>query len=179
MTDISHMEKPQIAGPQIAGPQIAGPQIAEPQTAEPMAFQLFTEIGIIDQLAGHAFELALPGAITRAQFTVLHHLVRRGGEAGQSPAQLADAIQVRRSTMTSTLGRLTRAGLVEIRPDPHDGRGKLVVPTAAGRATRDACIASVSPLLPLAGRALDPGEMETVLGLLRRLRCVLDAARDS
>ena len=173
MTEASSIDRPQIAEP-----QIAEPQIAEPQIAEPLAFQLFTEIGIIDQLAGHAFEQALPGAITRAQFTVLHHLVRRGGEAGQSPAQLADAIQVRRSTMTSTLGRLVRAGLVEIRPDPRDGRGKLVVLTPAGRTTRDACIASVSPLLPLAGRALDPAEMETVLGLLRRLRSILDAARD-
>ena len=143
---------------------------------EPLAFQLFTEIGIIDQMAGHAFEQALPGAITRAQFTVLHHLVRRGAH-GQSPAQLADAIQVRRSTMTSTLARLSRARLVEIRPDPRDGRGKLVVLTAAGRAMRDACIAAVEPLLPLASRALDPGEMEQLLELLRRLRMVLDASR--
>jgi DNA-binding MarR family transcriptional regulator len=148
----------------------------EPPIQEPLAFQLFTEIGIIDQLAGHAFELALPGAITRAQFTVLHHLVRRGA-AGQSPAQLADAIQVRRSTMTSTLGRLSRARLVDVRPDPHDGRGKLVVLTPAGRAMRDACIAAVGPLLPLAGRALDPAEIEQLLESLRRLRIVLDAAR--
>ena len=143
---------------------------------EPLAFQLFTEIGIIDQLAGHAFEQALPGAITRAQFTVLHHLVRRGAH-GQSPAQLADAIQVRRSTMTSTLSRLSRAKLVVIRPDPRDGRGKQVVLTPAGRAMRDACIAAVGPLLPLATRALDRAEMEQMLGLLRKLRIILDAAR--
>lgn len=148
----------------------------EPQIQEPLAFQLFTEIGIIDQLAGHAFEQALPGAITRAQFTVLHHLVRRGA-GGQSPAQLADAIQVRRSTMTSTLGRLTRARLVEVRPDPQDGRGKLVLLTPQGRAMRDDCIAAVGPLLPLAARALDPAEMKQMLGQLRRLRMVLDAAR--
>lgn len=144
---------------------------------DPLAFQLFTEIGIIDQLAGNAFELTLPKDMTRAQFTVLHHLARRG-DAGQSPAQLADAIQVRRSTMTSTLGRLLRARLVEVRPDPRDGRGKLVFLTPAGREMREVCIVAVGPLLPLASRALEPAEMEQLLGLLRRLRIVLDAARD-
>ena len=55
----------------------------------------------------------------------------------------------------------------------------VVVLTPAGRAMRDACIAAVGPLLPLAGRALDHAEMEQLLGLLRRLRVVLDAARGS
>lgn len=144
---------------------------------EPAAFQLFTEIGIIDQLAGTAFERALPRGITRAQFVVLNHFVRRG-HATRSPAQLADAIQVTRATMTSTLARMERAALISVRPDPADGRGKLVALTPHGLETRSRCIAAVAPLLPLAMDALDASELETVLILLRRLRVVLDAARD-
>jgi len=145
-------------------------------TEEPTAFQLFTEIGIIDQLAGTAFERALPKGMTRAQFTVLHHFMRRN-LAEQTPAQLADAIQVTRPTMTSTLSRMERAGLVTVRPDPADGRSKLVALTRAGRDMRDACIEKVAPILPIASAALSDGDMEQALALLRRLRTVLDNAR--
>lgn len=144
---------------------------------EPPAFQLFTEIGIIDQLAGTAFDRALPRGITRAQFAVLHHFVRRQ-LADQSPAQLAQALQVTRATMTSTLGRMARAGLVTVHADPHDGRAKRVALTALGRDMRDRCIAAVVPLLPLVSQTLDPAEFETVLHLLRRVRVALDHARD-
>lgn len=144
---------------------------------DPPAFALFTEVGIINQLAGTMFERAMPQGLTRAQFTVLHHLVRRG-ETQQSPARLAAAIQVTRATMTSTLARLERAGLIAIRPDPVDGRGKQVVLTRRGREARDACIAAVAPLLPLVGRAFAPNEIDALLAGLRRLRVVLDAARD-
>ncbi len=144
---------------------------------DPAEFQLFTEIGIIDQLAGNAFERALPGGMTRAQFTVLHHLARRA-EPVQSPAQLATAIQVSRATMTSTLARLAKRGLIAVEPDPHDGRGKLIRLTATGRQMREACIATVVPLLPLVAQALNPAEVEQLLVLLRQLRIVLDAARD-
>jgi DNA-binding MarR family transcriptional regulator len=146
-------------------------------SADPPAFQLFTEIGIIDQLAGNALERAMPAGITRAQFTVLHHLARRA-EPAQSPAQLATAIQVSRATMTSTLARLDKRGLIAVAPDPHDGRGKLIRLTAAGRRMREACIAAVVPLLPLVGDALTTIELEQALALLRRLRTTLDAARD-
>lgn len=147
-------------------------------TEEPRVFQLFTEIGIIDQLAGTAFERAMPKGMTRAQFTVLHHFMRLKLDH-QSPAQLADAIQVTRSTMTSTLARMEKAGLVAIRPDPSDGRGKLVSLTQVGRDMRERCIAAVAPLLPIAASALNDAEVVHALDLLRRLRMVLDRARDT
>ncbi len=146
-------------------------------TEDPLAFQLFTEIGIIDQLAGTAFERALPAGMTRAQFTVLHHLSRIAAGA-QSPARLADAIQVSRATMTSTVGRLAQRQLVEVLPDPADGRGKLVQLTPAGRAMRDSCIAAVAPLLPLIDTVYTQTELTVLLAELRRLREKLDQDRD-
>lgn len=144
---------------------------------DPPAFELLNEIGIIDQLAVSMFERAMPRGMTLAQFTVLNHFVRRG-IAEASPAVLASAFQVTRPTMTSTLGRMQRAGLVSINPDPADGRAKRVRLTEAGKAMRDTCIAAVMPLLPLVGTALDDAELEQTLALLRRLRVRLDSARD-
>lgn len=146
-------------------------------TEDPLAFQLFTEIGIIDQLGGAAFERALPAGLTRAQFGVLQHLSRRA-RPGQSPGTIAAAMQVSRATMTSTLGRLAKRGLVAIEDDPADGRGKQVRLTQAGETVRQACIAAVMPLLPLVSQALTAAEQDQMLGLLRRLREVLDGARD-
>ncbi len=142
----------------------------------PLAFQLFNEIGIIDQLAGTAFERALPQGMPRAQFSVLNHFVRLD-LAEQSPARLASAFQVTRPTMTSTLARMERAGLVEIRPDPNDGRGKRVSITPAGREMRERCIAAVAGLLPLASAVLDDARMGELVAGLRQLRIALDRAR--
>jgi DNA-binding MarR family transcriptional regulator len=146
-------------------------------TEDPLAFQFFNEIGIIDQLAGSMFERAMPKGMTRAQFTVLNHFVRLGiGE--KSPAALASALQVTRPTITSTLGRMRRAGLVEIRPNPTDARAKLVSVTASGRAMRDECIRAVSSHAPMLGRIAAPEALAAVLPLLRRIRQELDRARD-
>ncbi|MFN9378273.1 MAG: MarR family winged helix-turn-helix transcriptional regulator [Novosphingobium sp.] len=147
-------------------------------TDDPLAFQLFTELGIIDQLGGAAFERALPAGLTRAQFGVLQHLSRRA-RPSQSPGTIAAAMQVSRATMTSTLGRLAKRGLVAIEDDPADGRGKQVRLTDAGETLRQACIAAVLPLLPLVGQALTAAEQDQMLGLLRKLREVLDTARDA
>lgn len=147
-------------------------------TEDPLAFQLFTEIGIIDQLGGTAFERALPRGMTRAQFGVLQHLSRRA-RPSQSPGTIAAAMQVSRATMTSTLGRLAQRGLVSIADDPADGRGKQVRLTNAGEAMRQTCIAAILPLLPLVDRALASSEQDQMLTLLRKLRAVLDAAREA
>ncbi|WP_374137272.1 MULTISPECIES: MarR family winged helix-turn-helix transcriptional regulator [unclassified Sphingomonas] len=144
---------------------------------DPAAFEFFNEIGIIDQLAGTIFERAMPQGLTRAQFTVLNHFVRLGHKE-RSPAQLASAFQVTRPTMTSTLARMARDGLVVIRDDPADGRAKLVSITDKGRAAREAAIAAMAPLAPMLDAVIDPDELAAMLPVLRRVRIALDAARD-
>jgi DNA-binding MarR family transcriptional regulator len=146
-------------------------------TSDPIAFQLFNEIGIIDQLTGTLLTNALPKGMTEAQFGVLNHFVRLN-IARQSPAELANAFQVRRPTMTSTLARLESAGLVSISPDPEDGRAKLVSITKAGRAMRERCIAGLGPLLPILASIMTDDEMRKLLPALRKLRIGLDGLRD-
>jgi DNA-binding MarR family transcriptional regulator len=146
------------------------------KTGSPL-FQLFTEIGIITQLAGTVFERSMPKGMTLAQFTVLNHFARLGGE--RSPAQLADAFQVTRGTMTSTLQKLVAKKFVEIVPDPNDGRGKTVRITKAGEKMRDTCIAGVMPELQSISAQASQFDVHSVLPKLQELRSVLDRQRNS
>lgn len=146
-------------------------------TAEPIAFEVFNEIGIIDQLASTLFMRALPKGMSIAQFTVLNHFSRLNIEE-KSPAALASAFQLTRATMTSTLGRLERAGLIAVRSDPRDGRSKLVSVTNAGRSMRERCIQSIAPLVPIVEGIIPNSHMATVLPLLRQMRVALDGMRD-
>lgn len=136
---------------------------------------LFTEIGIIDQLGRAATERALPRGMTTAQLGLLNHFVRLGGE--WSPARLARAFQVTKQTMTSTLARLEAAGFVAIRPDPADGRAKLVSLAPAGRTAHADAMRRLGPALALAADGLPPGLVEGLLPGLEALRRALDARR--
>jgi DNA-binding MarR family transcriptional regulator len=150
--------------------------LSEPlSTAEQRLLALFTEIGIIDQLGRAASEKALPGGMTMAQFGLLNHFVRLGG--AWAPARLARAFQVTKQTMTSTLSRLEAAGFVEIRPDPADGRAKLVTLTAAGRAAHGEALRRLGPALALAADVLPCGLVEALLPGLQALRAALDLGR--
>lgn len=142
-----------------------------------LGFRIFTEIGILDQLAQSALAKALPGGMTVAQLSLLNHFVRL--EPGEvSPADLASAFQVTRPTMTSTLTRLAKAGLVTIRPDPSDGRAKLVSITPQGRAVRADCLARLMPTMARLNAAIPPEQLAQLLPLLQSVREKLDQLRD-
>jgi DNA-binding MarR family transcriptional regulator len=140
-------------------------------------FTLFNEIGIINQLSSAAFTSVLPEGMTIAQFGVLNHFVRL--EPGpKAPKDLASAFQVTRATMTSTLSRMERAGLVEIGPNPDDGRGKLVSITPKGRAMREECITLMDEPITQAQSILSDDEVAALLPLLSSMRAKLDKLRD-
>ena len=88
--------------------------------------------------------------MTIAQFTVLNHFERLG-LTEKSPADLASAFQITRPTMTSTLARMEKSGLVKIKPDPGDGRAKLVSVTAKGRKMRGRCLKQLAGPMAEAG----------------------------
>jgi DNA-binding MarR family transcriptional regulator len=143
---------------------------------EPLLFRLFTEIGIISQLSESLFERIMPQGMTLAQFTVLNHFVRLGGE--RSPAQLAAAFQVTRATMTSTLQRLEGKRLVTLRADPGDGRAKLVSITREGQEMRMACVKALEPELLRLNTVIAVEQAEALLPGLTELRQILDADRN-
>ena len=141
----------------------------------PLAFRLFMEIGIIEQLALSRLERGLPDGLKVSQFGVLSHLVRLGGE--WSPARLANAFQVTKGAMTNTLQRLEKRGLVRVLTDPHDGRGKLVSITEAGQEMRQRCVESVSPFLDDLSREIPDQDFASALPILEKVRKYLDTHR--
>lgn len=144
--------------------------------SDPPLFTLINEIAIIEQLARSAFEAAQPDGLKVAQFAMLNHLARLGD--GKSPVALARAFQLTKGAITNTMQRLEAAGFVRVEDDPHDGRGKRVFLTEAGRTRRQAAVASTVPLVRAAAAGLDDAAILALLPPMRALRAALDSARD-
>ncbi len=142
---------------------------------DPLFFTFFTEIGIIEQLAHTQLERVLPDGLRMSHFGVLNHLARLNNE--QSPAVLAKAFQVTKGAMTNTISRLETRGLVDVKPDPKDGRAKLISLTGKGRRVREDCIKATKPLFADIGQRISSKEFARALPFLQTLRTDLDKTR--
>ncbi|MBL8774109.1 MAG: MarR family transcriptional regulator [Phenylobacterium sp.] len=145
--------------------------------ADPTAFVFFNEIGIIEHLARTAAERVMPPGLSMAGFTVLNHMIRMG-HVRRAPSRIAGALQVTKAAVTGTLKRLEAEGWVVVEADPADGRGKAVSVTPAGRAVRDAAVASLEPLFRELFSEVDEAELAALLPTLQKVRRLLDEARD-
>ena len=139
-------------------------------------FRFFNEIGIINQLSQSLFESVMPLGMTLSQFGVLNHFVRL--KKIESPARLAKSFQVTKGAMTNTLGRLEKQGFVSIKPNPDDGRAKLVDITDEGRKAHQECIASLAPLLVKLNSDMGIKDFTDTLPHLENVRVYLDKARE-
>ncbi|MDH4385541.1 MAG: MarR family winged helix-turn-helix transcriptional regulator [Caulobacter sp.] len=137
--------------------------------------QLLTEIGIINQLSVTLMERTIPAGMSAAQFGVLSHFVRRGGE--ESPAQLAGAFQVTKGAMTNTLQRLEAQGFVKILGDAADGRKKRVSLTPEGARAYDTAVMAMRPHMEALRGAFTDAEFAAALPFLKALRIWLDENR--
>lgn len=154
-----------------------GSDLVRLQNIAHLYFGLFTEINIIAHLSSNELERVLPNGLSSAQFGVLNHFVRLGGE--WAPARLARAFQVTKGAMTNTLQRLEAQGLVTMKPDPRDARGKLVTITAEGAAMRERCIGLTWQMMSSLVPQVTPEEVEAATPFLQKLRKVMDARRDA
>lgn len=139
-------------------------------------FVLFNEIGIIAQLSSAMFEARMPPGHLTSQFAVLNHLIRV--RDGRTPLELARAFQVPKTTMTHTLGLLEKRGHVAIRPNPEDGRSKLVWLTEAGRTYREQALAAMGPDMAELAQVFSPDKAAALLPALTELRRILDERRN-
>ena len=139
-------------------------------------FELFNEIGIIEQLSRTMLEARLPDGLIAPHFSVLNHLIRVGD--GRTPMEMARAFQVPKTSMTHTVKVLEQRGLVVVRPNPEDGRSKCVGLTEAGRAVRDQAIADLAPDFAALASGFDVARLTALIPALRDLRVHMDAARD-
>jgi DNA-binding MarR family transcriptional regulator len=115
--------------------------------------------------------------LARSSWDVLASLRRAGPPHELTPTELYQALMRSSGAMTNRLHRLERAGLIERRPDPGDGRGRLVRLTVRGRKLVD----EIAPLhLENEERllaTLTEAERGALEDLLRRLARSLEETR--
>jgi DNA-binding MarR family transcriptional regulator len=149
--------------------------LSQREDVSQLYFRLFTEIVIIAQLSGNRLERVLPEGMSLAQFHVLTHFVRLGGQ--WAPGRLARAFQVTKGAMTNTVQRLEAQGFVKIDADPKDARAKLVEITDTGRRAHELAIRAVASAIGELAGEVRPGEVRNTLPFLENLRKILDQRR--
>lgn len=142
-----------------------------------LLFEVFKEIGIIEQLSRAQLEARLPDGLIAPHFAVINHLINRGD--GAVPIDMARAFQVPKTSMTHTLKGLAAGGYVELRANPQDGRSKTVWLTDKGRKMREDTISQLAPAFGTMVQKLNVAEITEMLPTLVRLREYMDAARDA
>ena len=152
--------------------------MSDKDRVNPMAlFQVFNEIGIIDQLSTTILEARLPKGLIAPHFGVLNHLIRVAD--GRTLVEMARSFQVPKTSMTHTVAGLNKHGLVMVRPNPNDGRSKCVWITDSGRALRDQVIADLTPEFRELLGDFDVGRLLSILPVLTDLRVFLDEHRNA
>jgi DNA-binding MarR family transcriptional regulator len=106
------------------------------------------------------------GELTPMQWAALAKLHETGASAQNS---LGRATAMDAATIKGVVDRLQTRGLVEIRPDPEDGRRRLVAITASGRRVVERAIPHAESVSAETLAPLSPPERERLLALLRKL----------
>jgi DNA-binding MarR family transcriptional regulator len=97
----------------------------------PSALRASREVrAVVGRLRRRILNASDTGDITFSQSAVLSLV---SDNEGITTSDLAAAEGVRHQSMTATVTALTGLGLLERRPDPHDGRRLLIALTAEGR----------------------------------------------
>lgn len=149
--------------------------MTDEQTAR--VFGLFNDIGIIEQLTRTQLEARLPKGLIAPHFTVLNHLIRVAD--GRTPVELARAFQLPKTNITHTVAGLKQRGLVDVRPNPNDGRSKCVWITEAGRRLRDDTIAALAQDFDRLLVPFGVARLLEIAPVLRDLRVMLDEDRNA
>ena len=100
---------------------------------------------------------------------VLTNLDRAAQPHERTPSELAEAQLVTAGGMTVRLDRLQRAGLIERRPNPSDGRGVLVRLTPMGKELAADALTTLIETQAEGIRDLDQSQQTLLAGLLRVL----------
>jgi MarR family transcriptional regulator for hemolysin len=135
-----------------------------------------TSAGYITNLAGRLFARAIEKRLAPLGLAPAHMPVLLGLEAGPQPQKvLAQPAKVEQPTMTATLNRMERDGLVERLPNPDDGRSSLVALTAKAREKLAGVAAAGRDVNVMALKNLSRDERAQFFVLLRQVIVNLDA----
>jgi MarR family transcriptional regulator for hemolysin len=135
-----------------------------------------TSAGYITNLAGRLFARAIEKRLAPLGLAPAHMPILLGLEAGPQPQKvLAQHAKVEQPTMTATLNRMERDGLVERLPNPDDGRSSLVALTAKAREKLAGVAAAGRDVNVMALKNLSRDERAQFFVLLRQVIVNLDA----
>lgn len=143
-----------------------------PVVEEHPEIQVFDEIGMIECGVRTIITRCLPVGLTYPQFEVMNYLARRG--EGQTPAQIASALQMTPGAITNTLQRLEATGLAVVEPDALDKRKKRVAMTPAGRQAYQRAMAAIKPRMSSLREGFTQKEFREALPFLRALRAWME-----
>jgi DNA-binding MarR family transcriptional regulator len=134
--------------------------------------QVFDEIGMIECGVRTIITRCLPVGLTYPQFEVINYLARRG--EGQTPAQIASALQMTPGAITNTLQRLEATGMAQVEPDAADRRKKRVAMTQAGRQAYQRAMAAIKPRMASLREGFTQKEFREALPFLKALRAWME-----
>ena len=142
-----------------------------------MALNPPRSVGYITNLAGRLLVRELERHLAPLGLSPGHMPVLLALEDGAALTQkaLADRAGVKQATMTATLARMERDGLVRVAPNPDDGRSTLIslTPLALGKLPAVAEAATTIDALVL--EQLTPDERRQFYSLMGRIIAVLEA----
>ncbi|MCX5601412.1 MarR family transcriptional regulator [Streptomyces phaeochromogenes] len=109
-----------------------------------------------------------PYELTFARYEAL--VLLTFSKAGELPmSKIGERLMVHPTSVTNTVDRLARSGLVDKRPNPNDGRGTLASITDKGREVCDAATRDLMAMEFGLG-AYDAEECREIFAMLRPLR---------
>lgn len=91
------------------------------------------------------------------------------GLEGVRISDLAERAGMTKQSMGALISYLEERGYVSVRPDPTDGRAKVVRRTKKGTDSHEPARRVIASVQEKWSRLLDPGEMDELMRLLRKL----------
>ncbi len=98
---------------------------------------------------------------------------------GLTQRELIDRLDVEQPTMTNTLARMERDGLIRRAKDPADGRAQRIWLTESARALEGPATAAAEAVNARALEQLSPEERAALLGLVRKVIAGLQKEADA
>lgn len=149
--------EPEAREPEARDSETQEPAVPDPEEHSPDGWPLGRLLGAASRAVERAWYDALEArGLTHAGLIVLHFV-----ELGiRSQTDLARIAQVEAQTMSRTVDRLEREGLVTRAPDPADRRRHIVAMTPAGRAVFEAVRGLEDEVFP---RVDDPEALRAAL----------------
>lgn len=142
------------------GERVARPRLQRHQS---LGYQVNHAARLLEQELRRRIEAL---GVVPGQFAALLALYESDGV---TQAELGDRVQIEQSTMTKTLVRMERDGLVSRAPDPHDRRRTLVRLTDHARALEPQLTDAARSTNDLAIAGLEQHEVEVLMTALGQI----------